>query len=62
MGWLQDERLPFLMPVMLRGRKPKKGKARSSPLKKPRRPLDSHGTISGSYSGRIHHDDGPTQG
>jgi hypothetical protein len=28
MGWLQDERLPFLMPVMLRGRKPKKGKAR----------------------------------
>jgi hypothetical protein len=29
MGWLQDERLPFVMPVMLRGRKPKKGKART---------------------------------
>lgn len=29
MGWLQDERLPFLMPVMFRGRQPKKGKART---------------------------------
>lgn len=28
-GYLQDERLPFLMPVMFRGRTPKKGKPRT---------------------------------
>lgn len=29
-AFLQEERLPFLMPVMFRGRKPKKGRARGS--------------------------------
>jgi hypothetical protein len=54
-AWLQAERLPFLMPVMYRGRKPKKRRARSGlyALKRPKAGWSKHTLTRGQQAATI---------